>query len=254
MLRGPFQARALSAVTPRGSLIVKMHANDFVDAIARGVSDVAVLDPLLASGEAAIPVSLSKAHLGTLLYIELTPEYAQASIELIRELGSGEIVTFGYNDDPATFGDLLRRQSRASRGQLLIGALKRNIAKMSTEVRRGIAQLGEQGHRIDSAERLAALCGVTRGTLFRNFRTAGIVSASGLVTGLTFLRNYDLLIDHNFTMRDVARAVGLSSERALREGLSRLANISLNELRAPMSIEEFNRRIADTLTTPRRRA
>ena len=253
MLRGPFQTRTRSAVTPPGAVIVKMHANDFVDAVARGVSDVAVLDPVMVESDATVATSLSKARLGTVLYIELTPEYAQASIELIRELGSGEIVTFGYNDDPATFGDILRRQARASRGQLLIDALKPNIAKMSAELRRGIAQLGDEGHRIDTADRLAALCGVTRGTLFRNFRSAGIVSASGLVTGLTLLRNYDLLIDPAFTMREIARAVGLSSERALREGLSRLANISLNELRAPIQIEEFARRIAGILTAPRRR-
>ncbi|HEY8312211.1 MAG TPA: hypothetical protein VIG47_16715, partial [Gemmatimonadaceae bacterium] len=175
--------------------MMRSATGDFIEAISRGASDVALVDPTLVECNRGVAGSLSRAHLGTVLYIELTPEYAQASIELIRELGAGEIVTYGYNDDPTTLASILRRQSRVNRGQLLLRALAPQIALMPPALRRGIRNISDDGHRIESADRLATFCGVTRFTLFRNFKKAGIVSTLGFVTGLALLRNYDLLID-----------------------------------------------------------
>ncbi len=248
MLRAPFQARARSAVAPPGAMVLRMTAEEFMEAVARGSSDVALVDPTLIDQQGEILESLTRSHLGTVLYIELTPEYAKASIDLLRELGTGEIVTFGYNDDPVTFAEILRRQARANREQLLLRALKSQVAAMSPEVRRGIAKISEHSQRVDSADRLATLCGVTRGTLFRNFRAAGITSASGLVTGLSLLRNYDLLVDSSLTMRNLARVIGLGSERAVRDRLLKLSGLSFQEVRKPVLIEEFAERIASTLT------
>ena len=248
MLGEPFYTRARSALAPPASVLIRSKAVDFIDAVTRGSSDVALVDPMLAERDRRIPDSLSRAHLGTVLYIRLTPEYAQASVELIRELGSGEIVTYGYNDDPMTFADILRRQSRTSRGQMLLQALAPQIAAMPSGIRRGMDRISDHGHRIDSVERLATLCGVTRGTLFRIFKTAGIVSTSGFVNGLTFLRNYEALVDDSLTMLDIARAVGLSSERSLQRRAVTVAGISLRDIRVPVSIEYLAARIAAVLT------
>ncbi len=251
MLSAPFHARARLAVAPPGSLSIRSGTLEFLDAVTRGSSDVALVDPMLIERDRGVPDSLSRAHLGTVLYIQLTPEYAQASVQLIRELGSGEIVTYGYNDDPTTFAGILRRQSRASRALLLLRALAPQISSMPKELRRGIADIGEQGHRIDSVERLATLCAVTRTTLFRHFKNAGITSASGFVIGLTLIRNYDMLVDKSLSMLDVARAIGLGSERSLRQRTAAVAGLSPQELRGPISIENLAARIASVLTTPR---
>ena len=248
MLRAPFHIRARLAIAPPGSVSIRSATVDFIDAVTRGSSDVALVDPMLASRDCRIPGSLLRAHLGTVLYIRLTPEYAQASVGLIRELGSGEIVTYGYNDDPTTLAGILKRQSRASRGLQLLDALAPQIATMPPGLRRGIGYISEQGHRIDSVERLATFCGVTRGTLFRHFKTAGIVSASGFVIGLTFLRNYDALIDDSLSMLGVARAVGLSSVRSLRQQAIAVTGLSIQEIRTPVSIEVLTARIASVLT------
>ena len=248
MLRAPFDARAQSAVAPPGSVTIRARALDFLDSLARGSSDVALVDPMLVERNRSISDSLARAHMGTVLYIELTPEYAQASVDLIRELGSGEIVTYGYNDDPATFASILRRQSRANRGQLLLRALAPQIALMPSDLRRGIRNISSHGHRIDSVDRLATLCGVGRNTLFSNFRIAGIKSVSGFITALIFLRNYDLLVDSSLTMIDVARATGFGSERSLRHQLIAIAGLSLQEIREPVSAESLTERIASILT------
>lgn len=250
MLRPPFHVRAQSAVAPPGSVTIRSGAGDFIDAIARGFSDVAVVDPMLVKRNRAIAESLSRAHLGTVLYIELTPEYAQSSIELIRELGTGEIVTYGYNDDPTTFAGILRRQSRANRGLLLMRALAPQIALLSGELRRGIRNITDNGHRVDSVERLATLCGVTRVTLCRNFRKAGITSALGFVVGLVLLRNYDLLIDSSLTILDVARAAGFRSGRSLQHQIGKSTGLTLQAIRKPVSIDYLTECIAATLTTP----
>src|SRR5665213_501160 len=102
MLRAPFHVRARSAVAPPGSVAIRSGTVDFIDAVMRGSSDVALVDPMLVARDRGIVDSLSRAHLGTVLYIRLTPEYAQASVGVVRELGEGEIGTCGYSDEPTT--------------------------------------------------------------------------------------------------------------------------------------------------------
>jgi len=248
MLRRPFHDRARAAVMPPGSVTIRSGTADFIDAVTRGSSDVAVVDPMLAERDRSIPGSLSRAHLGTVLYILLTPEYAQASIDLIRELGIGEIVTYGYNDDPTTFADILRRQSRATRAHLLTTALSQRLKIVPSALYSCIDHVSEDGHRIDSVERLARVCGVTRWALSRQFRNAGIASPSGFVAALTLLRNYDILTDRSLTLLDVARAVGLSSERALRRQCIAVSGLAVTAIREPLPIERFVECIVDTLT------
>ena len=250
MLRKPFHVRARSAVMPPGSVAIRSGAMDFIDAVTRGSSDVALVDPTLAERDRGVPESLSRAHLGTVLYIQLTPEYAQAAVGMIREIGSGEIVTYGYNDDPTTFAGILRRQSRASRGQLLLRALAPQLAMLPLELRAGISTMSEHGDRIDSVDLLASVCGITRSTLWRHFRNAGIASAWGFVTGLTMLRNYDALVDANLRVINIAHAVGVSSERALQRRCIAVAGLTVQEIRTPISIEELAQRIAGVLTLP----
>lgn len=249
MLRKPFYLRARAAVAPMGSMALRAGAPDFIDAVTRGSTDVAVVDPTLAARDHDVTESLARAHLGTVIYIRLTAEYAQASVRLLRELGSGEIITFGYNDDPATFAELLVRQSRAHRGRLLVQALAPQIAALPTGLRNALDRISEQGHRIDSVDRLASVCCVSRGTLLRNFKDVGIKSASGFVAALTLLKNYDALSDEAVTTIDAARAMGLSSERALQRRCMAVSGLSLNEIRAPVSIEYFAERIAGLLTS-----
>jgi hypothetical protein len=250
MLRRPFHVRARSAVVPPSLVAIRSEVVDFVDAVVRGLSDVAVVDPTLAELNREVPNSLSRMHLGTVLYIRLTPEYAQAAVGMIRELGSGEIVTYGYTDDPMTFAGILRRQSRANRHQYLLRALEPQISLLPPELRAGIEAMSEQGDRIDSVDSLASVCGVTRGTLWRQLRNAGISSAWGFVAGLSLLRNYDALVGKGLKILDVAHAVGLSSERALQRRCVVVSGLTLRAIREPVSIQELAQRIAVILTTP----
>lgn len=248
MLRRPFHRRARSAVVPPGSVAIRSGAMDFIDAVTRGSSDVALVDPTLAERDPEIPGSLVRAHLGTVLYIQLTPEYAQAAVGMIREIGTGEIVTYGYNDDPVTLAGILRRQARANRSQHLLRALAPQIAILPAGLRAGIDRMSEYGDRIDSVDCLAGLCGVTRGTLWRQFKNAGIMSTWGFVAGLTMLRNYDVLIDRHLKIIDVAHAVGLNSERALQRRCIAISGLSFRAIRAQLSIQDLANRIANVLT------
>jgi len=248
MLRKPFYLRACAAVAPTGSMALRTGTPDFIDAVVRGSADVAVVDPMLVARDRDISDSLARSHLGTVIYIRLTPEYAEASIGLLRELGSGEIITFGYNDDPETFARAMRRQSRAQRAQLLIRALSQQIIALPPSLRGALERMADAGHRVDSVDRLSAVCGVSRGTLLRNFKDAGIRSPSGFAAALTLLRNFDALIDERLATIDVARAVGLSSERVLRRRCITLSGLTLDQVREPVCIEYFADRIAHVLT------
>jgi len=227
---------------------IRSAALDFIDAVARGSSDVAVVDPTLAEHDRGVPDSLSRAHLGTVLYIQLTPEYAQAAVGMIREVGSGEIVTYGYNDDPKTLAGILHRQSRANRGNYLLRELSTQIGLLPPPIRAGIDSIRKYGDRIDSVDSLASVCGVTRSTLWRQLRNVGISSAWGFVTGLTMVRKYDALIDPNSGLSATARALGVSSMRALQHRCTTVVGLTLDEIRKPISIEELAVRIADVLT------
>lgn len=248
MLRRPFHIRARSAVVPPGSVAIRSAPMDFIDAVTRGSSDVALVDPTLAERDPGIPGSLVRAHLGTVLYIQLTPEYAQAAVGMIREIGSGEIVTYGYNDDPVTLAGILRRQARADRSQHLLRALAPQIAMLPPGLRTGIDRMSEYGDRIDSVDCLARLCGVTRGTLWRQFKNAGIISTWGFVAGVTMLRNYDVLVDRHLKIIDVAHAVGLNSERALQRRCLAISGLGFRTIRARLSIQGLADRIANVLT------
>ncbi|MEO7217819.1 MAG: hypothetical protein ABI026_06465 [Gemmatimonadaceae bacterium] len=251
MLREPFHLRARAAVAPPGQIAIRSGVVEFIDAIVGGSSDVAVVDPTLAGGSRSVSDSLVSAHLGTVLYITLTPEYAQAAVKMIRALGSGDIVTYGYTDDPTTFAGKLRKQSRASRHEYLLRALEPQISRLPPEFRSGIQTIAEQGDRINSVDSLSVLCGVTRSTLWRNLRNVGIMSTWGFVAGLSLMRDYDSLVAVGRTMKDIAHMVGLGSVRALRRRCLVVSGLSLREIRAPVSIEELARRIAVSLTTAR---
>jgi AraC-like DNA-binding protein len=248
MLRAPLHARAQSAVLPSWSIAIRPETADFIDAVTRGSSDVAIVDPMLANRDRGIARSLSRAHLGTILYIRLTPEYAQASIGLMRELGTGDIVTYGFNDDPRTFAGIMRRHSRAQRGQYLIRALAPQIAALPRTIGRLIRNMPEQGDRIDSVDCLASVCGVTRGRLSRHFKAAGIASARRFVTGLQFLRSYDVLVDDGLSVLDTARAVGLSSARSLQQQCVAVSGLTIQDVRTPVSIEQLAACMAAKLT------
>jgi hypothetical protein len=249
MLRGSFYRRARAAVAPPGSVTIKRHSRDFIDAVTGGLSDVALVDPTLAARDSRVPESLSRAHIGTVLYIRLTPEYAQASVSLLRELGSGEIVTYGYNDDPATLAEVLQRQSRMHRAQMLLRALAGPIATLPPAIRRGIDHVSEQGDRINSVDRLVRACGVTRMTLSRSFRSAGMAPPRSLLAALAILRSYDTLIDNNVSHLDVALAVGVKSERQLQHRCLTLTGLTLDEIRAPISTEDLVKHMAAALMT-----
>lgn len=249
MLREPFHLRARSAVAPPGRIAIRSGVIEFIDAIIRGASDVAVVDPTLAGPNTAVSASLASAHLGTVLYISLTPEYAQAAVKMIRALGAGEIVTYGYTDDPTTFAGILRKQSRASRHEYLLRALEPQISRLPAEFRSGLEAITEQGDRINSVDNLASLCGVTRGTVWRRLRNAGISSAWGFVAGLSLMRNYDSLTGKNLTIMEIAHSVGLGSPRALQRRCLVVSGLPLGAIRAPISIQDLAQSIAVTLTS-----
>ena len=251
MLREPFHVRARSAVAPAGQIAIRSGVVEFIEAIVRGASDVAVVDPTLTGPNSAVSDSLVSAHLGTVLYITLTPEYAQAAVRMIRALGAGDIVTYGYTDDPTTFAEILRKQSRASRHEYLLRALEPQISRLPPEFQLGIQAIAEQGDRINSVDNLASLCGVTRCTVWRRLRNAGITSAWGFVAGLSLIRNYDSLIWKDHPIMEIARAVGLGSVRALQRRCVAVSGLSLGAIRAPISIEQLAEHIAITLTTSR---
>jgi AraC-like DNA-binding protein len=237
-------------MAPSASVTISSRAVDFIDAVARGDSDVAVIDPTLAEQDRRIPESLARAHLGTVLYIKLTPDYAQASVKLIREVGSGEIVTYDYSDDPVAFAAALRRQSRATRGQFLLRALGPQIAALPPALQDGVHRMSDEGERVYSVERLASVCDMGRGTLWRHFKRAGINSPWGFVVGLALLRNYDALINDSLAKQGIAKAIGVSSRRELQHQLTAVTGLSLSEILAPISIDRLAGCIAAVLTKP----
>jgi AraC-like DNA-binding protein len=84
-----------------------------------------------------------------------------------------------------------------------------------------------------SAKQLSGAMAVSRSTLGRRMADAGLPSPGALLTWSRLLTASYLLEDGSRTVADVARAVGFTSEIALRRSLKRVAGFRPSELQHP---------------------
>ncbi len=251
MLEPDFANRVRPAVEPPGILTSRADTSSFIDAVKRGWADVAIVDPTLAQSSAAVPTVLCEAHLGTVLYIRLTQEYAVSLVAFVRRV-EAVVVIFGHNDDPRAFASLLLRSSRTARGKLLLTLLGPCLEELPKSIRDGINDLNERCRRADSVATLACYCGVPRSTLTRRLRMVGIRSAIDLIAALNLVRNFDVLADSRLSLQSSARTLGLASARRLTRRCVGLAGMTPCEIRENPSLESFTTRIVDSLTSPKR--
>lgn len=239
MLPPSLQERVRQALATSGLLAVRTTEDGFVESVARGWPDVAVVDPTLPASRARVPVSLREARVATLIYVQLTPAYATSLVEFVRQLAA-PVVTFGYNDDPRTLATMLQRSTAGTRGRMLLDRLAPRLDALPDAIRAGIYGLNERSDHVDSVAQLASYCGVGRSTLSQRLREAGIGSAQRLVAGLALVRGYDLLVDPSIPASRTARLLGLASARSLDRRSRSLTGFPLAVMRDPVSAPTIN--------------
>lgn len=251
MLELDFMKRVNSAVEPPDILASRPDISDFIDALRRGWPDVAIVDPTLTRSSADVPIMLRKTHVGTVLYVRLTPAYAKSLVAFVRK-AEATVVTFGYGDDPRSLAAVLFRSSRNARGRLLLDLLSPFLAELPKPIRDGLDDLNERCKRVDSVATLACYCSVGRSTLTRRLCSVGIKSAADLVMGLALVRNFDTLTNSNISLQSCARMLGMTSAKRLIRHCARLSGMTPNELRLQPPVEKFALRIAESLTSAMR--
>jgi hypothetical protein len=232
MLPPRLQERVRQALAASGSLAVRTTEDGFVESVARGWPDIAVVDPTLTACRARVPISLREARVATLLYVQLTPAYATSLVEFVRQLAA-PVVTFGYDDDPRTLASMLQRSTTATHGHVLLDRLAPQLRTLPPAVCAGIYRLNERSNHVDSVAQLASYCGVGRSTLSQRLREAGIGSAQRLVAGLALVRGYDVVVDSTLPAARAARLLGLASARSLDRRCRSLAGFPLAVMRDP---------------------
>lgn len=232
MLPPRLQERVRQALATSGLLAVRTTEDGFVESVARGWPDIAVVDPTLTASHARVPISLREARVATLIYVQLTPAYATSLVEFVRQLAA-PVVTFGYNDDPRTLAAMLQRSTAATRGRVLLDRLAPRLHALPDAICTGIYRLNERSDHVDSIAQLASYCGVGRSTLSQRLHAAGIRSAQRLVAGLALIRGYDVLVDPTLPASRSARLLGLASARTLDRRCRALAGYPLAILRDP---------------------
>lgn len=251
LLPPTLQERVRQALATTGSLAARTTADDFIESVARGWPDVAVVDPTLPASRAAVPITLREARVATLIYVQLTPAYATSLVEFVRQLAA-PVVTFGYNDDPRTLAAMLQRSTAATRGRALLDRLAPRLRTLPEPICAGIYRLNERSDHVDSVAQLASYCGVGRSTLSQRLREARLRSALRLVAGLALVRGYDVLTDAALPAVRTARLLGLASARSLDRRCRALVGCPLATLRdaahAP-SLTTVADRVAASLTT-----
>lgn len=246
MLAPPFSDRARAAVASFGTLALRDRSRDFLDAVARGWPDVAVVDPTLPDDHVEVAQSLLRCHVPTVAYIRLTPEYAASLIAFVREVRA-RVVTFGYNDDPRSLSIVLQHSPSVQNGRMLLSLLEPCIIELPHRLWRAVEEMNERCERLESVSQMAAYCAMTRQAVTLCFNACGIGSASTFVQALALIRSYDSLADSTIAPVHAARLLGLSSARSLDRRCRRVTGLSLREIRAPISIETVTVRTALSL-------
>ena len=179
---------------------------------------VLFLDPFAAEGlhERVAQFTGATPAAVVVLYTRSDPGSFQASLPFVRA-GITDVVLAGVNDSPMRLARLLQELETRQPMSPLFTALRPQLERLPCAVADAVALLFRQPARLRSVDDLAHHSGVSRRTLFRSLKGAGITSARLLVAASRVSAAHQLLRDPKRTVAETASLLGYSSPDQLRE-------------------------------------
>ena len=226
-----------------------------VEAIRGKPVDMAVVDPLLGSGEPR-PHGIERLRqffpsLPLLVYTDLTPANAGVLLQLGRA-GIRRVIVHRFEDAPGALRSAILNELEAERlatGDAGAGAdLPRAAARIARCARGDAARSGGRAHRDALAERAR----LTRRTCERWFTKVGLPSPRMVMVLIRLLYAHRLLLDPGYTVEDVALKLGYSKTKTLQMHLRAVFGFTAGELRVSLSTEDALAAVTHRYFTPLR--
>jgi AraC-like DNA-binding protein len=184
--------------------------------------DVLVLDP-----ESDGALRVDPATVGTrcgqiplLLYVEPTPQGMRAALPYIAACRGCSLLFRGLDDSPGPLQDALERAMSICIDARLCSALEPHLTQLPASAAEAVRTALRYPDGFATADSMAASAGVTRRTLDRWLRRAGLAPAGAILRVARVARGVKVLGIAGATVADAARAAGLNSTLAWRRHFS----------------------------------
>jgi AraC-like DNA-binding protein len=224
-----------------------------VDAIRAKPVDMAVVDPLLGSGDPR-PHGIERLRqffpsLPLLVYTELTPANAGVLLQLGRA-GLRRVVIHRFEDAPSTLRGVLLQELEQSASQQVMQALDRILRDLPRELRIALEAMLHIPGDGPTVTALADRAQLTRRTCERWFTKVGLPSPRMVMVLTRLLYAHRLLLDPGYTVEDVALKLGYSKTKTLQMHLRAVFGLTAGELRVSLSTEDALQMVTHRYFTP----
>ncbi len=224
-----------------------------VDAIRAKPVDMAVVDPLLGSGDPR-PHGIERLRqffpsLPLLVYTELTPANAGVLLQLGRA-GLRRVVIHRFEDAPSTLRSVLLQELEQSASQQVMQALDGILRDLPRELRIALEAMLHIPGDGPTVTALADRAQLTRRTCERWFTKVGLPSPRMVMVLTRLLYAHRLLLDPGYTVEDVALKLGYSKTKTLQMHLRAVFGLTAGELRVSLSTEDALQMVTHRYFTP----
>jgi AraC-like DNA-binding protein len=224
-----------------------------VDAIRGKPVDMAVVDPLLGTGDPR-PHGIERLRqffpsLPLLVYTELTPANAGILLQLGRA-GIRRVVIHRFEDSPSTLRMVLLQELEQSASQQVMQAMDGILRELPAEIRVALEAMLHIPGDAPTVTALADRAQLTRRTCERWFTKLGLPSPRMVMVLTRLLYAHRLLLDPGYTVEDVALKLGYSKTKTLQMHLREVFGLTAGELRVSLSTEDALSRVTHRYFAP----
>ena len=212
-----------------------------VETIRAKPVDMAVVDPLLGSGDPR-PHGIERLRqffpsLPLLVYTELTPANAGVLLQLGR-MGIRKVVIHRFEDAPGPMRQALLTELEQSASQQVMQTLDPTFRDLPRELRDALEAMLHGHGDGPTVTTLAERARLTRRTCERWFTKVGLPSPRTVMVLIRLLYAHRLLLDPGYTVEDVALKLGYSKAKTLQMHLRAVFGVTAGELRVALSMED----------------
>jgi hypothetical protein len=230
------------------------RVEQFVEIAKVGNSDLVVVDPdtVPATQIEKLVVFLAAFPARVIIYSSLSATSAR-TVGTLAKNSLGGVIIRGYDDTPENFFETLDTILFDPLGPRLVEVLAADLDRLSSETRRGVISAFCSTKPIGSSYDLARLCGVSRRSVDRSLRHAGLRPATCVLASSHLLRAYDFICRRRIdSSRLIARKSGFGGIRAMDRNFVALTGLLPRELVNSASCAELVANLAAVLTSQQR--
>jgi len=211
-----------------------------VDVIRGKPVDMAVVDPLLGSGEPR-PHGIERLRqffpsLPLLVYTDLTPANAGVLLQLGR-MGIRKVVIHRFEDAPGALRQAILTELEHSASQQVLHSLGPLLRELPRELREALEAMLHAPGDGPTVTSLADRARLTRRTCERWFTKVGLPSPRTVMVLIRLLYAHRLLLDPGYTVEDVALKLGYSKAKTLQMHLRTVFGVTAGARRGALSMD-----------------